>query len=210
MDELLVTPAILEEIGTLILAHGAGAPMDSEFMNLLCTAFAGAGVSTVRFEFPYMRLRRLGGTRRPPDRQDVLFQCWRKVYSLVKAHHSRNKPLLIGGKSMGGRMASLMAEELQPDGFCCFGYPFIPPGKPEKSRTAHFECLTVPGVILQGSRDAFGKQGEVNTKGWAACIRLVWLEEGDHDYRARKASGLTQEGIIAKAANHTATFIKAL
>jgi len=203
---IALSPA--KPLATLILAHGAGAPMDSDFMNLLCQTLRDNGVATVRFEFPYMAQRRLTGKKRPPDREPVLLQCWRDVYSQVKHNHGAQRPLLIGGKSMGGRMASLVAEELQVDAFCCFGYPFSPPGKPGKIRTGHFANLTVPGLILQGTRDVFGKEDEVDTSTWPASLNLVWLNEGDHDYRARKSSGLTQAEIICKAASRAAAFAK--
>lgn len=209
MTELLVTRAS-REVGTIVLAHGAGAPMDSGFMNQLCQALANDGLSSVRFEFPYMQERRLCGKKRPPDRQDVLLQCFRDIHARVKSNFTGDRPLLLGGKSMGGRMASLVAEELRPDGFCCFGYPFLPPGKPDRPRTEHFFRLTVPGLILQGTRDAFGQPAQIDSAGWPEGVRLVWLEEGDHDYRPRKTSGLTQEGIIARAANHVAAFVEAL
>jgi len=197
-------------LATLILAHGAGAAMDSDFMTTLCEALAGEGIATARFEFPYMAQRRRGGGRRPPDRQAVLLECWREKYRDLKSHGGAT-PLLIGGKSMGGRMASLVAEELQPDGFCCFGYPFFPPRKPRDSaRTAHFKDISVPGLILQGTRDAFGGKNALDASVWPANIRLVWLEEGDHDYKARKSSGLDQEQIIRTAAQQVAVFVDAI
>ena len=192
---------------TMILAHGAGAPMDSEFMNLLCRALATTGISTVRFEFPYMVRRREEGTRRPPDRQPVLLQQWRDIYSDIIKLKPKGS-LLIGGKSMGGRMASMIAEELQPDGFCCFGYPFYPPGKTNNDRIEHFHSTTVPGLILQGTRDNFGKPEDINAEGWPDNINLVWLEEGDHDYKVRKKSGLTQAKLIDQAASHVVVWLR--
>lgn len=108
---------------------------------------------------------------------------------------------------MGGRMASVIAEELRPEGFCCFGYPFHPPGKKDRTRTEHFKELSVPGLILQGTRDPFGKPNEIDASEWPDNIKLVWLEEGDHDYRARKKSGLSQSQIILNAASAVAAFI---
>ena len=204
--ELLMVAAP-DAVATLILAHGAGAPMDSEFMDRLCQALATAGISTVRFEFPYMARRREEGGKRPPDRQPVLLDSWRDVFAQVKQAKPAGR-LLIGGKSMGGRMASIIAEELQPDGFCCFGYPFHPPGKAEKLRTEHFLDTAVPGLILQGTRDPFGKPGEIDPGAWPDNIRLVWLEEGDHDFRARKKSGLTQADVIARAAEAVAAWLR--
>jgi len=192
---------------TLILAHGAGAPMDSPFMAFLCDALAGVGIATVRFEFPYMAQRREGGMKRPPDRQTKLLECWRDTYRKIR-RHSPDAGLWIGGKSMGGRMATLVAEELRPEGFCCFGFPFFPPGKPQNDmRTAHFAEIKIPGLILQCTRDRFGGKDEVNDSVWPANIQLRWLEEADHDFKPRKSSGLTQQQIIQFAAHQVADFI---
>ena len=208
MTELITRDAKGTPRATLILAHGAGAPMDSDYMNILCDALASRGIATVRFEFPYMVRRRHEGGRRPPDRQPLLLQAWREVFESVRGN-ARGK-LLIGGKSMGGRMASIVAQELQPDGFCCFGYPFHPPGKPDKVRTEHFYTTTVPGLILQGTRDAFGKPDQIDPSPWPDNLRLVWLEEGDHDYKARKKSGLTQIQVIEAAADAVAEWLQGL
>lgn len=206
---LLATRPAGDPVATLILAHGAGAPMDSDFMNALCEALAQRGVATRRFEFPYMRRRRETGGKRPPDRQPVLLESWREVYAQVEAENPAG-PLLIGGKSMGGRMASLAALELAPAGWCCFGFPFHPPGKPEKVRTEHFPSLQVPGLILQGTRDPFGKPDQIETGNWPACIELTWLEDGDHDFKPRKRSGLTQADLIERAAQNVADFARRL
>ncbi len=107
-------------------------------------------------------------------------------------------------------MASLAAPQLRPDGWCCFGFPFHPPGKPEKVRTDHFPALRVPGLILQGTRDAFGKPGEIDTAAWSESIELIWLEDGDHDFKPRKRSGLEQSELIERAAAATADFAAGL
>ena len=204
MTEFLKSPAVDQPVvATMILAHGAGAPMDSAFMNALCGSLAEQGITTLRFEFPYMVRRREEGSRRPPDRQPVLVECWREVFAEVKqqaCQEGYQGKLLIGGKSMGGRMASIVAEELKPDGFCCFGYPFYPPGKTTSSRTEHFLTTQVPGLILQGTRDTFGKPGGIDNSRWPSTIELAWLEEGDHDYKPGKRSGLTQLDVIQTAA----------
>ena len=120
---------------TLILSHGAGAPMDSDFMNRMAEKLAARGLTVVRFEFDYMAARRQDGKKRPPNPQTKLLDCWRAVYAAVR--HQVTGPLAIGGKSMGGRMASLLADELDADGLVCLGYPFHAIGKADKPRTAH-------------------------------------------------------------------------
>lgn len=209
----------------LILAHGAGAPMDSEFMNGLSAGLAGQGISTVRFEFPYMAQRRISSSKRPPDPQARLLDCWQAVLRQVQENMIASDvalPLLIGGKSMGGRMASLLASDLSASeiavaGLCCFGYPFHPPGKAglltekqQQSRTGHLPSLKIPTLIVQGSRDPLGNRAELNTAGWSPLIRLHWLEDGDHDFKPRKSSGHTQAGLVAEAAVATGEFVNSL
>ncbi|MCG8611358.1 MAG: alpha/beta hydrolase, partial [Pseudomonadales bacterium] len=117
----------------LILAHGAGAPMDSEFMNTISVNLVAEGIKVVRFEFPYMQKRRITGKKSPPDRQPKLLEAWREV---IKPF-SEERNLFIGGKSMGGRMATVLSAEQESSqvmdrigGVVCMGYPFHPPGKP--------------------------------------------------------------------------------
>ena len=106
----------------IILAHGAGAPMDSPFMVYFAEKLGALGVSVVRFEFPYMQKRRDEGTKKPPDRQPKLLECWKEV---IEQERQSDQKLVIGGKSMGGRMASLIADEVGADGLVCLGYPFL-------------------------------------------------------------------------------------
>jgi len=174
---------------TLILAHGAGAPMDSEFMNVIAEGIAAAGIRVVRFEFPYMARRRTEGKKSPPNRQPILIETWQQA---IKEHRGSNR-LFIGGKSMGGRIASMIADEEQVDGLICLGYPFHPPGKPDKRRTDHLRDLETPTLILQGTRDPFGNENEVPGYDLSPAIRLHWLPDGDHSFKPRKKSGRTQD-----------------
>jgi len=188
---------------TLILAHGAGAPMDTPFMNRVAEGVADAGYRVLRFEFPYMAARRHGGGRRPPDRQPVLLETWRSVIASV----SGGGALFIGGKSMGGRMATLVAEETGVAGTLCFGYPFHPPGKPEKLRTAHLETMTCPTLILQGERDPFGTREEVQRYPLSRKVSVHWAPDGNHDLAPRKASGHTADGNLTDAIGAAVQFI---
>lgn len=190
---------------TLLLAHGAGAPMDSPFMDAIAAALAGDGLRVVRFEFPYMAGRRDGGKKRPPDRQPVLLDCWRQM---VAAQDGRR--IAVGGKSMGGRMASLIADEVGAAGLVCFGYPFHPPGKPEKLRTEHLAALKTPTLILQGERDPFGTAQEVPGYTLSTAIRLHWAPDGNHDLAPRKSSGRSKEQNWRDAADAAADFLLAL
>ncbi|MEL0169522.1 MAG: alpha/beta fold hydrolase [Pseudomonadaceae bacterium] len=200
----LVDEPAAQPVAQLLLAHGAGAPMDSPFMNLLAAALAAHGVRVLRFEFPYMAERRETGRKRPPNPMPVLEAAFREQAARLDG------PFLVGGKSMGGRVASMLAADLGAAGFICFGYPFHPPGKPERTRTDHLQQLQCRGLIVQGTRDPFGKPEEVATYGLDQALALHWLESGEHDFKPLKASGLTQEGLIDEAAIAAAAFVRAL
>lgn len=210
MNYLLDRGAAERSCGTLILAHGAGAPMDSDFMNELSRCLTAAGLTVVRFEFPYMAQRREGGSKRPPDRQPRLLDCWRQVFADIRGRDDLARPLLIGGKSMGGRMASLVADELQADGLCCFGFPFHAPGKPEQLRVAQFRHMATPARIFQGTRDQFGKPAELAEVVFSPALQLCWLEDGDHDLKPRVASALSREHHFKTAAAAVADFSRNL
>ena len=191
---------------TLILAHGAGAPMDSDWMTGMAERLAARGINVLRFEFPYMAQRRLDGGKRPPNPQAKLLESWREVYSEVRRHVTG--PLAIGGKSMGGRMASLVADELGVDWLVCLGYPFYAVGKPEKPRVAHLAELQTPTLIVQGERDALGNRLTVETYPLAPTLELVWLAAADHDLKPLKVSGFSHEQHLERAADSLAGWLK--
>lgn len=192
---------------TLVLAHGAGAPMDSAFMGEMAQKLAARGIAVVRFEFPYMAARREDGRKRPPNPQGQLLDHWRAVHAQVRQQVTGQ--LAIGGKSMGGRMASLLADELGVDALVCLGYPFYAAGKPEKPRVAHLAELKTPTLIIQGERDALGDRTAVGGYNLSASIRLHWLVSGDHDLKPLKASGFTHEQHLDSAAGEIASFLRA-
>ncbi|UJW85087.1 alpha/beta hydrolase family protein [Devosia sp. SL43] len=173
---------------TILLAHGAGAPMDSASMNATTKALAAHGFRIARFEFGYMASRRTDAGKKPPPRADKVMP---EFIAAVDDLGPTNGPLLIGGKSMGGRVASMVADALfdagRIAGLVCLGYPFHPPGKPDQLRTAHLLDLKTPTLICQGTRDEFGVRDEVETYGLSPKIELLWLEDGDHDLKPRKA-----------------------
>jgi predicted alpha/beta-hydrolase family hydrolase len=177
---------------TILLAHGAGAPMDSALMNAIAAALAGAGFRVARFEFGYMASRRTEAGRKPPPRAETRISEYKNAVAELGA----KGPLVIGGKSMGGRVASMLADELLAEGkvagLLCLGYPFHPPGKPEQLRTKHLVGLKTPALICQGTRDIFGSREEVSEYKLSKQIEIQWLEDGDHDLKPRKAiSGFT-------------------
>lgn len=174
---------------TCILAHGAGAPMDTPFMTTFAEGLAEKGWRVVRFEFSYMAKRRIDGKKRGPSGQKKLSQEWRDVVDLV----GRKTPLVLGGKSMGGRYASMLADELGVAGLICLGYPFHPPGKPEKLRTEHLVELQTPALFVQGERDPFGTRDEVKAYTLSSRIEMYWSPDGDHSLKPRKSSGRTEQ-----------------
>lgn len=214
IEFLFDEPSDEPSLYTVVLAHGAGAPMDTPFMATLAAGLAHLGLRVARFEFPYMAQRRHGGSRRPPNRMPELEECWRRaVEQLGGATGSRGRKatrLIIGGKSMGGRVASHIADSLGVDGLVCLGYPFHPPRSPEKTRTAHLAELATPTLILQGTRDPFGKPEEVERYALSPSVQLHWLEDGDHSFKPRKRSGRSQEEHLATASKAIALFAATL
>jgi predicted alpha/beta-hydrolase family hydrolase len=191
---------------TLVLAHGAGAAMDSRGMTDVASRLAARGVRVVRFEFAYMASRR-SGVRRPPPRADMLLDEYRAVLAEVGG-----RPV-IGGRSMGGRVASMIADPLFAAGgvagLACLSYPWHPPAKPEQPRIKHLADLRVPTLIVQGTRDPFGSPAEVAGYPLSPAIEVLWLEDGDHDLRPRKAvSGSTHAQHLDACADAVAAFVK--
>ena len=191
---------------TVVLAHGAGAMMDTPFMGAMASGLAAANFRVVRFEFPYMAKRRADGKRRGPDRKPVLLETWRQVVTQLGPVDR----LIVGGKSMGGRIASELAAsegvELGISGVACLGYPFHPAGKPEKLRTEHLRTFPVPLLVVQGERDALGAWAEVEGYDLDKSIEFVWLPDGDHSFKPRKKSGHTEAENLAAAVDAVANF----
>ncbi len=193
-----------EDGPAIVLAHGAGAPMDSPFMNTVARELAAGGARVVRFEFPYMRRRRETGERRAPDREPVLREAW---LTAIEALGGGGR-LIIGGKSLGGRIASLVADEAGVRGLVCLGYPFHPPGRPERLRTAHLRDLRTQTLIVQGTRDPFGSPEDVAGYELSPRIRVVWLADGDHSFKPRASSGRTERQNLAEAVAAVLGFVE--
>lgn len=203
MHELMVDVPAGRAHAQLLLAHGAGAMMDTPFMSFIAAGLAAQGIRVSRFEFPYMARRRADGVRRGPDPQRVLLQTWRAVIAEAVA----DLPLFIGGKSMGGRMATLVANEPGVSGVVVLGYPFHPAGKPEQLRSAHLEEMPCPTLIVQGERDSLGRRDEVAGYALADAVALAWLPDGDHSFKPRKQSGHTEADNLQRAVETVANFI---
>jgi len=169
---------------TFVFAHGSGGGMNAPFMTAVARGLGERGIRVLRFEFPYMAAR-----RKVPDREPVLLDAWREAVREAGSDPSR---IAIGGKSMGGRMASVVADELTVRALVCLGYPFHPPGRPERQRTAHLAALHTPALIVQGTRDAFGTPDDVAGYRLSPAIRIEWLEGADHSYRPRERENIAR------------------
>ena len=191
---------------TFLMAHGAGAPMDSPFMEDIARGLVEHDIRTLRFEFPYMQEARESGKRKPPNSADVLKSRWIEA---IKAA-GKAECLVIGGKSMGGRIASMIADQVGAQGLICLGYPFHAPGKPEKTRIEHLMQMSTPTLILQGSRDPFGSQAENDGYELSQSIRRVYLEDGDHSFKPRKKSGRTLDQNMREAIKEMSLFLRTL
>jgi len=178
--------------------------MDSPFLRIVAQGVAASGIRVARFEFPYMLRRRETGRRGVPDPPAVLVQSWRDAIGELGGPER----LVIGGKSMGGRIASLVADEAAVRGLVCLGYPFHPPGNPAKTRTKHLQTLTTPALIVQGERDSFGGREEVARYKLSPEIRIEWIGDGDHSFKPRKSSGRTEAENLRKAIELVVSFVR--
>jgi predicted alpha/beta-hydrolase family hydrolase len=199
-----------------VFSHGAGAPLTADFMEKISLGLAEQGIRVARFNFNYMQIRVDTGSRRPPERATKLLEQFNQVIEQL------NQPMVIGGKSMGGRMASLVAAQLASDasqlasdadstikGIACLGFPFHPIGKPEKLRTEHFPLIKQDVLIIQGDRDKLGSQEEVQGYDLPESIKWLWLKDGDHDLKPLVKSGYTHKQHLQTAIDALARFIKA-
>ncbi|WP_311944921.1 alpha/beta family hydrolase [Halomonas piscis] len=191
----------------LLFAHGAGAGVNSPFMRQFVASLAGEGLQVLAFEFSYMQRMRETGRRRPPPPVATLVEEYGRWHDLVA--RSVDGSLWVGGKSMGGRVASMLAARRAVDGLVIAGYPFHPPRAPEKRRLSHWPDVCCPSLILQGERDPFGKREEVEGYTLPPNVTLAWLADGDHDFVPRRASGLSQQNLIDEGAHRAACFVRA-
>ena len=213
MPELLTSGPARASVHVL-LAHGAGAPMTSPFMESIAAALAARGYRVTRFEFAYMAGRRTEGSKRPPPKAELLIAEYAAAVAKCARSFATGQRLVIGGKSLGGRVASLIADRLHADGqiagLACLGYPFHPPGKPDRLRTSHLEGLRCPTLIVQGDADPFGTRAEAGTYALSSAIRIHWIENAGHDLgqSARQTAG--SEARLDAIADAVSGFIRTL
>ena len=190
----------------ILLAHGAGAGMEHAFLAELSRLLAGPDIEVVRFNFPYMSKRALDGKRRPPDRQPVLLAHWREM--VREFAHPR---LFLAGKSMGGRMAAEISDEIYCEmnaaGLLILGYPFHPPAQPDRWRGEVLKQIKTPTLLLQGERDTFGSRVELADFPFSSAVSVHWLTDGDHGFKPRKSSGLCEQDNLQQAASRIRQFV---
>lgn len=190
----------------ILLAHGAGAGMEHAFLAELSRLLAGPDIEVVRFNFPYMSKWALDGKRRPPDRQPVLLDHWREM--VREFAHPR---LFLAGKSMGGRMAAEISDEIYCEmnaaGLLILGYPFHPPARPDRWRGEVLKQLKTPTLLLQGERDTFGSRVELADFPFSSAVSVHWLTDGDHGFKPRKSSGLCEQDNLQQAASRIRQFV---
>ena len=187
---------------TFLFAHGAGAPMDSDWMNELSEKLSARGIHVIRFEFPYMEERRVNGKKRPPNTKKVLIETF------IQKVEEQNKPVFIGGKSMGGRISTLIMDHPSVLGSVCYGFPFHAPGKTPGDRILHLETLQKHVLILQGERDSMGLPSEIKSYELSDKINVHYLKDGDHGLKPRKKSGLTLSENLDEASEVTENFMR--
>jgi predicted alpha/beta-hydrolase family hydrolase len=194
-------------LGRLLFAHGAGAGQRSPFMRQFAASIASHGIQVLSIDFPYMQQMQEVGRRRPPPPVAQTLAQFSEWYALLSSLSDR--PLWVGGKSMGGRVATLLASKEACPGVMVAGYPFHPPKSPNKLRLDHWPDIACPMLVMQGERDPFGTREEVAEYPLPSNAQLAWLNDGDHDFKPRRSSGLTQTVLIDEATQIAASFVRA-
>ena len=198
----------------LVLAHGAGADQRHRFMVAVARRLSERGVSVVTFNFLYTEQK-----RRTPDRAPVLEATWTTVLDALVGRLKPRGLVAVGGKSMGGRIASqVVAATPGSDawtrvaGLVLLGYPLHPPGQPEKPRVAHLPSIDVPILVVQGTRDTFGTRAEIEPVFGALKTRVDYefIEGGDHSFSLPRSTGLTESDVLDRVADRTCAWLATL
>ncbi len=204
----MALPAARAEHDTaVILAHGAGSDMTNPFLSAVHTGLAENGFPTVKFNFPY---KERGG--KAPDPAAVLERCWRHVIDAVAADKDIGaRRIVIGGKSMGGRMAShVAAQGAEVAGLVFLGYPLHPPGQTQKLRTAHLGKITAPMLFFAGTRDSLCNldllRATIDTL--RAPITLKVIEGGDHSFKLPKSMKRDEGEVLQEIIEDTVAWLK--
>jgi predicted alpha/beta-hydrolase family hydrolase len=192
----------------VLLAHGAGADMNAATLTTVADALGVAKIPSLRFNFPYK-----AAGRRAPDRPPVLEAALREAAAEL-ASRAKVPPerVVLGGRSMGGRIGSMVAADDGALGLVLLGYPLHPPGRPAQLRVEHFPRLRMPALFVSGTRDAFGSPEELHceTKKIKGPVSFHWVESGDHGFKPLKSSGLTVDAVLADVAATVVDFVTGL
>jgi predicted alpha/beta-hydrolase family hydrolase len=192
----------------VLLAHGAGADMNAATLTTVADALARAKIPSLRFNFPYK-----AAGRRSPDRPPVLAAAVREAAAeLARLAKVPPERLVLGGRSMGGRICSMVAADDGALGLVLLGYPLHPPGNAAQLRVEHFPRLRMPALFVSGTRDAFAAPDELKreAKKIRGRVSFHWIESGDHGFKPLKSSGLTADGVLADAAAAVVAFVTGL
>lgn len=208
VKEFLVNSPEKSPKGIFLLAHGAGRGAASPFLETVAQGVVNSGVRVVRFNFPYMEKMLQTGKRKSPNSGNVLRKCFSDVVShCIEREQVPSKYIIVAGKSMGARAASMIADRHQVAGVVCLSYPFHPPRKPEPIRIKHLQRIQTPTLICQGERDPNGRREEVHQYSLSKSVQFHWLADGDHNFKPRQNSDRSQEENLADAINAINRFI---
>jgi len=200
VKEFLVNSPKKDPKGVLLLAHGAGKGASNPFLDTIAQGVVNSGVRVVRFNFPYMEGMLRTGKRKSPNSGEVLRKCFSDVIShCIEIEQVPAKYIIVGGKSMGARAASMIADKHKVVGVVCLSYPFHPPRKPKPLRITNLQTIQTPTLICQGERDPNGGREEVEQFSLSNSVQFQWLADGDSNFKPPKASRHSLQENMATA-----------
>jgi predicted alpha/beta-hydrolase family hydrolase len=208
VKEFLVNSPRKNPKGIFLLAHGAGKGAASPFLETIAQGAINSDVRVVRFNFPYMEGMLRTGKKKSPNSGEVLRKCFSDVVShCIEREQVPSKYIIVGGKSMGARAASMIADEHQVGGVVCLSYPFHPPRKPEPLRITHLQTIQTPTLICQGEKDPNGGREEVQQFSLSKSVQFHWLADGDNNFKPPETSDRSQQENMADATEAINRFI---
>lgn len=211
VKEFLVNSPEEEPRGIFLLAHGAGRGAANPFLETVAQGVVSSGLRVVRFNFPYMERMLQTGKRKSPNSGSVLRKCFSDVIShCIEQEQVPSRYIIVAGKSMGARAASMIADRHQVAGAVCLSYPFHPPRKVEPLRITHLQKIKTPTLICQGERDPNGRRGEVEQYSLSKSVRFHWIADADNNFKSPKTSGRSQQESLADVINAVDRFVDEL
>ena len=208
VKEFLVNSPSKDPKGVFLLAHGAGRGAANPFLETIAQSAVNSGVRVVRFNFPYMEGMLKTGKRKPPNSGEILRKCFSDVIShCIEIEQVPSKYIIVGGKSMGARAASMIADKHQVGGVVCLSYPFHPPRKPEPLRITHLQTIQTPTLICQGEKDRNGTREEIEQFSLSKSIKFHWVADGDNSFEPCKTSGRSLQENMTDAMEAINRFI---